>query len=158
MKTIKIIQFLHLIFYVTVSSQLIFYLVIMSGALKLVTVDNFAELRKAIDSVADFRLRIVYYGCLALSLATTIIFFYQGSQPLFITSCIALLCLVIDLVIAVKGNIPLNEQINTYFTGNNAIDLDALRIQWIKFITYRGLFIVTGMISLLAGLLVGRSR
>jgi len=143
---------------VTVSSQLIFYLVIMSGALKLVTVDNFAELRKAIDSVADFRLRIVYYSCLALSLATTIIFYYQGSQPLFITSCIALLCLVIDLVIAVKGNIPLNEQISAYFTGNNAIDLDALRIQWIKFITYRGLFIVTGMISLLAGLLVGRSR
>ena len=66
MIAIKSIRILHLLSYVLVTSQVLFYLFILCKALKAVSLENYFELRKVIDSLMIKRFKFMYYSCLAL--------------------------------------------------------------------------------------------
>jgi hypothetical protein len=151
MTTIKIIQLLQLVSYLLVTSQLLFYLVILIDALRVVSLQNFLEQRKVINTLFEGRFKAMYYACLVLSLTVVVISIKDVSSPIFITSLIAFICLVADVVLTIKGNGPLNARTNTYVVGQRG-NWEELRIDWLRFIKYRGYFSTIGMISLLAGL------
>ena len=156
MRTLKVIEFLYLALYVIISSQLIYYLLVMSDALRLVSIDNFMELRKAIDPIFKKRLSYVYYTCLALNIVLLVMRRGDLFSLSYAALVVASLCLVTDLVIAVKGNIPVNNQISIYVSGSSEYDWQALRKDWLSYITYRGIANVIGTLSLLAGLVAAR--
>ena len=58
MIVIKSIRLLHLISYMLVTSQVLFYLFILCEALKAVSLENYFEQRKVIDSLMVKRFRL----------------------------------------------------------------------------------------------------
>ena len=77
---IKIIQLLHLIS----------YLLVLGDALKMISLPNFLEQRKAIDSLMVKRFKMVYYTCLGLSIVMVVLSAGRPASSLFISSVIAL--------------------------------------------------------------------
>jgi len=155
MSLTKTTYFVYLLCYVLVSSQLLFYLFILTDALRPVSLSNFIELRKSVDFLAEHRLRVLYYVSLPLSIATVALLAPNRTSPLFITAVISCLCLLIDMAFALKGNMPINAQINNY-TPNSGTNWEALRQQWLTFMQYRGVAIAIGITSLLAGLFLNQ--
>lgn len=150
--TTKILRLLQLVVYLIITSQLLFYLLILSDSLKQVSLPNFIELRKTVDMLMENRFRVIYYTGIILTLAVLILSTKKPGSIFFVTSCIALVCLIIDVSIAMKGNIPINKLINAYLPGDTSQDWSALRLQWLQLMNIRGVFIVTGFVSQLVGL------
>lgn len=153
MITFKTIRLIHLLSYLLVTSQLLFYLVIFCDAIKQTSIENFMEHRKGVEQVIDPRLKMIYYSCLALSIAAILTSMKKPSSVFFITAAIALICLLVDMLIAIKGNIPLNNMIREGVLQQH-MNWESVRTQWLNFIRVRGVFITIGMTSLLVGLIV----
>ncbi len=158
MVVINTVRLLHLLSYVLVTSQVLFYLFILGDSLKVVSLDTFFELRKVIDSLMIGRFKLMYYSCLALSIIVVVLATKNPHAAFFISSAVALVCLAIDLAITIKGSMPLNALMHTYSPGDKSINWDDLRTQWLDYMKYRGVFICAGMLSLLVGLLVSKNQ
>jgi len=154
---IKTIRLLHLLSYMLVTSQVLFYLFILSDALKVISLDSFFEQRKAIDSLMLGRFKLMYYSCLVLSLGIVFLSARNPSSPFFISSLVALIFLIVDLVITIKVSMPLNSIAHTYATGSESANWEAVRIEWLNYMKYRGVAIMIGMVSLIAGLVFGKN-
>jgi hypothetical protein len=150
MIVIKSIRLLHLMSFLLVTSQLVFYLVILCDALKKVSLENYFEQRKVIDSLMVRRFKIVYYSCIALSITTVIVSAGQPDSLFFISSVSALILLSVDLAITLKRSLPLNASSHSY--GAENVNWERVRIQWLDYMKYRGIAIALGMLVLLFGL------
>lgn len=75
-------------------------------------------------------------------------------SALFMSSSIALVCLIADVTIALKFNIPLNHVINTYGNNTGTVQWELIRSQWLEYFRHRGIFSALGMLSLLVGLII----
>lgn len=152
MIAIKTIRLLHLLSYLLVTSQVLFYLFILSDALKVISIDSFFEQRKTIDSLMISRFTSMYYTCLGLSILVVILSASDVSSLFFISSMSSLLLLAVDLFITVKLSIPLNAMAHHYGKDSQNINWEEIRTQWLNFMKYRGIAITIGMIALLAAL------
>src|SRR5688572_20042315 len=152
MIVIKFIRLLHLSSYLLVTSQVLFYLFILCDALKAVSLENYFEQRKVIDSLMVRRFRFMYYSCLALSIAAVIVSGAQPASLFFITAVSALILLSVDLAITVKGSLPLNALSHSYGASPENVNWESVRIQWLDYMKYRGIAITLGMVGLLFGL------
>ena len=148
---------MHLSSYLLVTSQVLFYLFILSDALKAISLDSFFEQRKAIDSLMLGRFKLMYYSCLAISVLTVLIAARNPSSSFFISSLIALTFLILDLAITIKGSLPLNAIAHTYVPGSDGLEWEALRTEWLNYMRYRGILITLGMTTLFTGLVFGKS-
>ena len=151
--TTKILRLIQICVYLIITSQLLFYFIILSDALKQVSLENFLELRKIVDALMSTRFRVIYYSALILTLTVVVLTFKKPDSILFVTSVIALVCLIVDVTIAMKANVPINSLINEYTPGNTNHDWNSLRLEWLNFINIRAIFVVVGMVSQIAGLL-----
>ncbi|WP_276373251.1 hypothetical protein [Chryseolinea sp. H1M3-3] len=158
MTVINTVRLLHLLSYVLVTSQVLFYLFILGDSLKVVSLDTFFELRKVIDSLMIGRFKAMYYSCLALSLVVVALAAKNPATAFFISVAMALVCLAVDLAIATKGSMPLNALMHTYSPGDKSVNWDEIRVQWLDYMKYRGVFICAGMLSLLVGLLMSKNQ
>jgi len=154
---IKIIRLLQLFSYTLVTSQVLFYLFILSDSLRVIKLENFFELRKVIDALMIRRFKFMYYSCLACSVLAVIVSVGDTESSFFISSVVALVFLIVDLFITTKGSLPLNALAHTYNTGNETTDWEAVRIQWLNYMKYRGVAITIGIMALLAGLVFGKN-
>ena len=157
MIAIKFIRILHLLSYVLVTSQVLFYLFILCKALKAVSLDNYFELRKVIDSLMIKRFKFMYYSCLALSIVTVLLSARQPASLFFISSASALIFLAIDLAITLRGSVPLNTLSHSYGATPENVNWQNVRTQWLDYMKYRGIAIALGMSGLLAGLVFEKS-
>ena len=152
MTTTKILKLLQMIVYLIITSQLVFYMLILSESLKHVSLASFIDIRKAVDGLMEGGFKIIYYSGLILTLAVVILSAKKPDSLLFITSAIALVCLIIDVTIAMKGNVPINALINAYTPGDTSQNWSALRLEWLRLINIRGAFISVGMVSQFVGM------
>jgi uncharacterized membrane protein len=74
---------------------------------------------------------------------------------LFISSAVAFVALVVDVIITIKGNIPVNNIINTWTPGSHPANWNNFREKWLRFFGYRQIANLTGFISLLIGTVFG---
>lgn len=151
--TTKILKISQLVVYLIITSQLLFYLIILSDSMKQISLPSFIELRKVVDPLMESRFRTIYYSGIILTLAVVILSARKPDSSLFITSSIAMVCLIVDVTIALKGNVPINALINAYTPGDTTQNWSALRLEWLKLINIRGGFITVGMVSQLIGLI-----
>lgn len=158
MNILKFFRFLHLLCYLCVTSQALFYLLVFSDALKLTSITNFLEQRKAIEQMIAGRYMVIYFVCLILSLVVVFISYRINDRVFLITSLVSLFCLLIDLSIAIAGNIPINKQIHQLTTQMNHSQWEVLRANWLRFFSFRGVFTTIGMLSLLIGLLIEKKH
>ncbi|MDP4263364.1 MAG: hypothetical protein Q8941_12630 [Bacteroidota bacterium] len=152
---IKITLFITLLLYTLVISQSFFYILAMSRVLKNMQPATYIESRQLLDASLQGSLGPVYYLALAASVALTAFCVINPSGLLFVCSVIALLSLIIDVVLSLKGNVPLNKIINTWTVSDYPGNWKEYRSRWFAIYTIRQVVNSTGFVSLLAGLIFG---
>ena|SRR5688572_9382429 len=152
---IKITLFITLLMYAFVISQSFFYILAMSSTLKKMQVETYIETRNLLTQNLQMPLQLVYYITLAASVLLTAFCVVNPSGWLFICSVIALVALLADVVLAKKGNIPLNNQISSWTNVNYPPNWKHYRTKWFTLYHIRQALNITGFVSLLAGWVFG---
>ena len=152
---IKITLFITLLMYAVVISQSFFYILAMSMTLKKMRAQTYIETRNLLTTNLQAPLQIVYYTTLSASVLLTAFCVVNPGGLLFITSLIALVALLADVVLALKGNIPLNKYINSWSSWDYPDNWQQYRAQWFNLYHIRQALNITGFVSLLAGLIFG---
>ena len=152
---IKITLFITMLMYAFVISQSFFYILAMSGTMKRMQAETYIETRNLLTKNLQTPLQLVYYTALASSILLTAFCVVNPSGLLFICSVIALIALVADVLLAVKGNVPLNNFINSWTAINYPENWKQYRNKWFTLYHVRQALNITGFVSLLAGLIFG---
>ena len=152
---IKITLFLTLVGYAFVISQSFFYVLAMSDATKKMQAAAYIETRKLIDHELQHSGYLMYYATLAACVALTAFSVVNPGGLLFISASIALLALVADILIALKGNIPLNRAINEWTPTTYPSNWQQYRSRWFNIYHIRQGINIAGFVILLAGLIFG---
>jgi uncharacterized membrane protein len=66
-----------------------------------------------------------------------------------------LIALVAEIMLTLKGNLPINDVINTWSTDTIPANWTAFREKWFTIFQYRQIASITGFISLLIGAVFG---
>jgi|SRR6185295_100588 len=152
---IKITLFTTLLLYAFVISQSFFYILAMSRVTKSMQAVTYIESRQLLDKNLQSSLSLVYYLALASSIALTAFCVINPSGILFVCSVVSLVSLIIDVVLTLRGNVPLNKIINTWTASNYPADWKEYRSKWFFVYNLRQVANIIGFISLLAGLIFG---
>ena len=152
---IKISLFITLLLYAFVTAQSFFYILAMSRTAKSMRPVTYIESRQLLDKNLQVTLRWVYYLALIASIALTTFCVVNPSGVLFICSIISLTLLVIDIVLSVKGNVPLNKVISSWSSSNYPDNWKEYRARWFAIYNFRQAANIIGFVSLLAGLIFG---
>ena len=147
-----LLRFLHLVAYFFIASQAGYYLLCFYQVLKKLPPEKFVEIRQLTDPLIERPLRFFYVSGLLLSL---ILIFWSPSvesPAASLSLIIAGLLLIIDLVLAMKFNVPINKVINK-LQGDEIRNASALQGQWLHYIYIRILIALVGFIVVMAGLL-----
>jgi uncharacterized membrane protein len=152
---IKVTLFITLLMYAFVISQSFFYILAMSSTLKKMQAGTYIETRNLLTQNLQTPLQLVYYTTLGASSLLTSFCVVNPGGWLFITSVIALVALLADVLLAVKGNIPLNKFINSWTANNYPENWKQYRSKWFNLYHVRQALNITGFVSLLAGLIFG---
>ncbi|MBL7738929.1 MAG: hypothetical protein JNK14_06890 [Chitinophagaceae bacterium] len=152
---IKISLFITLALYAIVVSQSLFYILAMSNVMKNMQPATYIESRKLLDRNLRSSLSGVYYLALAASCLLTAFCVTNPSGILFICTVIALVALVADITLALKGNIPLNDVINSWTAADYPANWQEYRSKWFSVYNIRQAANIIGFVSLLVGLVFG---
>ena len=138
----------QLIIALVIAGQGLFYLLGTAEALKGISINAFAEQRKAIDAVIAGRLTILYCAGVLLGIAILVTLRNNMTSHTFILTLMATILIAADVFAAIKFNIPINNAFKSYPMANN-VDWRSLQLQWIKFISIRAVISIAAFILLL---------
>jgi hypothetical protein len=152
---INIILFINILLYAIITSQSFAYIIALSNVQKNLQANTYIEVRKLLDrNFMKKYTRIVYLALLSTTLLTVL----TSVQPdclLFITSFIAWLALIIDAILAVKGNMPINRTINNWKHDNYPANWHEYRKKWFNVYNKRQVINIIGFLCLLLGIIFG---
>lgn len=150
---LKTAQFTQILLFCIIAGQAFFYFIGGTAALKNVSAIAFIEQRKAIDAEIAPYLKVIYPLTIVMSVAMLVLLRQQIDSALFILSAVACLLIVIDMVIAIKGNIPLNQRISTWPLDAYPGNWHVVRDQWLNYMYYRQFCGIAGLFCLLVGMI-----
>jgi hypothetical protein len=153
--TTKIILLFTLLAYSMIVSQSFMYLLSLKHLQLNLGFSAYTEVRKLIDASMRMNFKYVIYAAMLFTLLLVIATAKQPSSLLFITSVIALVALIVDTLLTVKGNMPINDIINTWSAANVPSDWEYYRRRWLTIFSYRQFANILGFVSLLAGAVFG---
>ena len=117
---------------------------------------SYIELRKLMDTAMRSNFKYVMFTALIANVVLVVINFKQPGSVIFVTAAIALICLVADFVIIIKGNMPLNNVINSWSVSNYPNNWADHRNNWLRIFQYRQIAGITAFVSLLIGAIFGK--
>jgi hypothetical protein len=148
---IRIASVASLIAYSIVVSQPLFYIVAMGKAQRALSAAAYIELRQCINSVMTRRVPVIYLSSLATVLVVLVLSLRSWNWSRLVTATIALLCLVIDIILMMRENVPINGVIDQWSTTNNPKDWESYRAKWFEIFAYRQIVLLVGFFALLVG-------
>jgi uncharacterized membrane protein len=74
---------------------------------------------------------------------------------LFISATIAFVALIADTLLTVKGNLPINDIINTWSSDSYPTNWTDYRAKWFNVFQYRQIINIVGFVTLLIGAVFG---
>lgn len=151
----KIVLLLTLLAYSMIVSQSFMYLLSLKQMQLNLGFSAYTEVRKLIDASMRMNFKYVIYATLLLNFMLVILTAKQPASLLFFTSIIALVAFVVDTLLTVKGNMPINDIINTWSAANAPSDWEYYRAKWLTIFGYRQLVNIIGFVSLLVGAVLG---
>ena len=152
---IKIILLLTLLSYCIIVSQSFMYILALKQVQLNLGVSSYTELRKLIDTSMRSNFKYVIYAALLTNLILIITTLKNPGSLLFITAAIAFVALSADTLFTVKGNLPINDIINTWSSDSYPANWTDYRTKWFNIFQYRQIVNITGFVSLLIGALFG---
>ncbi len=152
---IKITLFITLVCYSIISSQSFFYMLALSGATKRMKAPTYIEIRQLVDRELLQKLKLMYYITFAVCLLLISFSVVNPAGLLFICSVIAFAALVIDILLALRGNMPMNRIINQWTASDYPDNWQQYRSRWFSIYHIRQAANLTGFTALLLGLVFG---
>lgn len=153
--TNKIILFLTLLSYSAIVSQSFMYILSLKNTQLALSGGSYTELRQLIDANMRGTFKYVLYAALLTNLLLVIVNIKSPSSLLFITAAIALVALIADILLTVKGSLPLNDIINNWSPEHFPDNWKEIRQEWFRVFSYRQVINITGFLSLLAATVFG---
>jgi hypothetical protein len=152
---VKVLFLFTLLAYSIIVSQSFSYIIALKNVQLNLNAGSYIELRKLID--ANFRANFTYvvYAVLITNLLLVLTTVKNPSSLLFITAAIAFVALIADTLLTVKGNLPINDIINTWSTDKYPTDWADYRAKWLTIFQYRQIANIMGFVSLLIGAVFG---
>lgn len=147
----KLLLLLTLVSYSVIVSQSFMYILALRGVSLRLDSSTYIELRKQIDRSMRATFKYAMYSGLLLNLVLVVATARNPVGVLFISSAVAFIALIIDTMITLKGNIPMNNVINNWTPGSHPANWSDFRERWLTFFRYRQIANITGFISLVAG-------
>jgi hypothetical protein len=148
---IRIAIFANLLAYSTVASQPLFYIVALTTAQRALSGSAYVELRQRINAVMTRRVPLIYLATLVTSVALLALSWRTRSWNVRITTLLALLCLVVDIALMMRENVPINGVIDRWSATEYPDDWEAYRSKWFSVFGYRQVILLIGFTSLLFG-------
>lgn len=150
----KITSLLAVLSYAVVVSQSFMYILALKNTQLALGGSSYTEVRQLIDANMRGTLKYVLYAALLANLSLVLAHVKAPFSPAFITAAIAFLALIADVVLTLKGSLPLNEIINGWSPANFPANWREVRQQWFSIFQYRQILTIVGFVSLLAGVLL----
>jgi len=151
----KITLLVTILFYSVIVSQSFMYILSLKNTQLALGGGSYTELRQLIDANMRHNFKYVIYLTLFANLLLVILNSKTPSGLMFITAAIALVALVIDVLLTLKGNVPVNDIINSWSTESYPDNWREVRDKWFTIFRYRQMATITGFLSLLAGAVFG---
>ena len=144
-----------LLAYSIIVSQSFSYIIALKNVQLSLNVGSYIELRKLLD--VNFRANFTYvvYAALITNFLLVLTTLKNPSSLLFITAAIAFVALIADTLLTVKGNLPINDVINTWSSDNYPTNWMDYRAKWLTIFQYRQIANIIGFVSLLIGAVFG---
>ena len=148
---IKVIMLINLLAYSFIVSQSFLYMIALKNVQTSMQPASYIELRKLLDKNFQVKFRIVVYVSLLTCTVLTVLSSMHLTGLLFITSALALVGLIVEILLAVKGNVPINRVINSWSADNYPANWEEYRAKWLAIFAKRQVVNIIGFLSLLVG-------
>ena len=146
---IRILLFITILAYSIIVSQSFSYIIALHNTQKNLDVIAYIKLRKLLDKNFRAKFKYVFYLTLITNTLLCILTIQDPTSLLFIGSLLALIGFVIDIVFMLRGNMPINNYINTWLPDNYPADWELYRAKWLRIFTRRQVANIIGFTSLL---------
>ncbi len=151
----KIILLVTLLAYSIIVSQSFMYILALKNVQLSLDANPYIEFRKLIDTSMRINFKYVIYSALLANLLLVISTIKNPGSLLFITAAVAFICLIADTLLTVKGNLPVNDIINTWTAESFPSNWADYRTKWLTIFQYRQMANITGFVSLMIGAVFG---
>jgi hypothetical protein len=148
---IRIAIVANLVAYSIVASQPLAYVFFLGRAQRALSAPAYIELRQRINPVMNRRVPIVYVAALAAAILLLVLSARTARWNVVVTTAIALLCLVIDVIFMTRESGPLNAAVDRWSTTSYPEDWERYRTKWFAVFAYRQVVLLIGLFSLLVG-------
>lgn len=151
----KIILLSTLLAYSIIVSQSFMYILTLKNVQLNLEVSSYTELRKLIDTSMRSSFKYVIYAALLTNLLLVVSTIKNPGSLLFISATIAFVALIADTLLTVKGNLPINDIINTWSSDSYPTNWTDYRAKWFNVFQYRQIINIVGFVTLLIGAVFG---
>lgn len=151
----KIALFGALFAYSWIVGQSYMYVIALEKVQMAMAAPSYIELRQLLDATFRANFKFVVIAALATNLLLVIVTARNYRGILFVSAAISLCALVGDTLLTLRGNVPINDLINTWTPSKHPADWTESRSEWIRIFHYRQLLNVSGFVILLAGGIFG---
>ena len=148
---IKIIILINLILYSIVASQSFSYIISLTNVQQNMTATEYITFRKLTDKNFQLKFKPVIYAAVISNILLLIFRSNHFPDIVFITAALSLLALAADILIALKGNIPVNNIINRWTADHYPADWERDRTKWFRAFYKRQVLNIAGFVLLLTG-------
>lgn len=149
----KFIVLVTLLAHAMLVSQSFMYLISLKTVQLNLEAEPYVRLRKLIDASMRANFKYVIYSALGSNLLLVVFTAPNPDSLLFITAVFAFAALVSDVAIMMKGNLPINDVINSWTAENIPSDWSNYRAKWLRLFAYRQMANISGFIALLVGVI-----
>ena len=146
---IKIIILINLILYSIVASQSFSYIISLTNVQQNMTATEYITFRKLTDKNFQLKFKPVIYAAVISNILLLIFRSNHFPDIVFITAALSLLALAADILIALKGNIPVNNIINRWTADHYPADWATYRAKWFQAFYKRQILNIAGFASVL---------
>ena len=146
---IRITLFVTLIAYSFFVSQSFSYIIALHDTQRNLDAKGYIVLRKLLDKNFRAKFKYVFYLTLISNTILCILTIRQPDSLLCIGSLIALIGFVVDTVFMLRGNMPINNYINTWSPDSYPADWEIHRANWLRIFSRRQIANIIGFTSLL---------
>jgi hypothetical protein len=153
--TTKIIFTITVLAYAMIASQAFMYILSLKHVQLNLNANAYTEIRKLTDISMRASFKYVIYAALLANVLLVIATVKTPGSLVFITATIALVALVAEILLTLKGNLPINDVINTWSADNVPANWTVVREKWFTIFQYRQIASITGFVSLVIGAVFG---
>ncbi|QNA45076.1 hypothetical protein [Lacibacter sediminis] len=152
---LKILVFLNLLIYSVIVSQSFMYMIALRNVQESMGAASYIEIRKLLDKNFLKKFKPVVYSALVLGLALVAAASFQSSAIIKIGSALAFAGLIADVVMILKGDMPINRIINSWTLETFPANWVEYRSKWLYWFSWRQFANISGFIALLIAAVFG---